>query len=206
MNVFLVDDHAVLRAGLAGLIDAEEDLALVGQASNGQEALSRMAGRSVDVLVTDQSMPDMNGLELVRLVRKRYPKTRIVVLTMHEETYLFREMERAGIDGYLLKREPASQLLEAVRAVGRGERYVSEGVQSVLDAAPSHPGADYRLTPRELEVLELVVEGLTNEQIAERLFISQYTVETHRKNLFRKTGAASLAGLINFARNNGLVG
>ena len=200
IRVLLVDDHAYLREGIEGVLSRQPDMEVVGAAANGKDAFTQLAETPVDVLVTDQSMPEMDGLSLVRLVAKDYPATRVVVLTMHEESYLFREMQREGVAGYVLKSDPAGELPVAIRAVMRGETYCSAAIKVGSSAEPAA-----FLTPRERDVLQLVVEGQSNEQIADSLYISKLTVETHRKNIFAKTEAGSLVDLVNFARDNGLV-
>ena len=204
-DVFLVDDHAVLRAGLRELLRREPDMRVIGEASSGREALDALEVASADVLVTDHSMPGMDGLELVRHLRGIQPELRVVVLTMHDELHLYREMNDAGVDGYILKKDTESDLAAAVRAAASGERYVSDTIRSALDRKDPMDAAPL-LTPREREITQLIVREMTNDEIADHLCISKYTVETHRKNIFRKTGADSLVGLINFAHKNGLVG
>ncbi len=205
MDIFLVDDHPVLREGLVEYLHAEPDMQVVGQSDCAEDALEALDGLRVDVLVTDQSMPGMDGLELVTGIRRRYPEMGIVVLTMHKELYLCREMERAGADGYVLKTESRVDLARAVREVHAGRQFVSQAVTAALARLPDQEEDVPLLTARELEVLQLVVQELSNVEIADRLFISKFTVETHRKNIFRKTGMRSLVGLINFAHENGLV-
>ncbi|MBO6576641.1 MAG: response regulator transcription factor [Rhodothermales bacterium] len=196
IRVMLADDHGVLREGLAARLGAETDLSVVASVSSGQGALDALAGTHVDVLVSDQSMPEIDGLTLAREVRRLYPDTAVLILTMHEDGYLQEEARRAGARGLVLKRAPVSELASAIRTV-------SSGGEVFPAKPPDTPTA--LLSPRERQVLKLVVAEQSNLQIAETLFISVQTVETHRKNIFRKTGAGSLVGLVNFAHANGLL-
>lgn len=205
-NVIMADDHAILLDGLAALVDRQEDLQVIGTASNGTDALTLLERYpETQLLITDHSMPGMSGLELVTTVRKRYPDTRIIVLTMHDELHLYLEMEKIGIDGYVLKKDSQIELLEAIQAIRNLQGYISPALRPVIRKAASEPEGTRTLSRREKEILGLIVKEYTNQQIAETLFISEFTVETHRKNIFRKTGANSLVGLVNFAHANGLI-
>ncbi|MEQ9104751.1 MAG: response regulator transcription factor [Rhodothermales bacterium] len=205
-DVIMADDHAILLDGLAALVDRQEDLQVIGTASNGTEALALLERHPrTHLLITDHSMPGMSGLELVKTVRKRYPDTRIIVLTMHDELHLYLEMEKVGVDGYVLKKDSQIELLEAIQAIRNLSGYISPALRPVIRKAASEPDGTQTLSRREKEILGLIVKEYTNQQIAETLFISEFTVETHRKNIFRKTGANSLVGLVNFAHANGLI-
>lgn len=205
-NVIMADDHAILLDGLSALVDRQEDLHVVGTASDGAGALELLAAHpDTQLLITDHSMPGMSGLELVTQVRKRYPDVKIIVLTMHDELHLYLEMEKAGVDGYVLKKDSQIELLEAIQAIRNLAGYISPALRPVIRKAASEPESPKTLSRREKEILALIVKEYTNQQIAEALFISEFTVETHRKNIFRKTGANSLVGLVNFAHANGLI-
>lgn len=200
LRVLLVDDHRVLREGLEAALSALADIAIIGSVGGGAAALARLAETHADVVVTDQSMPGMDGLELAASIRKLYPDTRCLLLTMHEEAFLRAEAKRVGAHGLLPKSTSAEELARSIRLVAGG------GTAFPLEAAaPDGEREGVRLTPRERQVLNLIVRECSNVQIAESLFISVQTVETHRKNIFRKTKAQSLVGLINFAHANGLV-
>ncbi|NNF03452.1 MAG: response regulator transcription factor [Rhodothermales bacterium] len=206
MKLFLVDDHGVLLAGLGAML--REDLPeaeVVGTAESGRDALEMIEDLDVDLLITDHSMPGMDGLELVRTLRPSRPELRIIVLSMHDELHLFREMSQEGVDGYVLKQASNTELTTAIRTVMAGERYVSPKLASALRDMEERRGQGSLLTRRERQILKLIIGECSNQEIAEQLFISVLTVETHRKNIFRKTGAGSLVGLVNFAHANGLV-
>lgn len=206
MRLFLVDDHGVLLAGLKSLLRNEfPEANVVGIAESGREALERLADTEIDLLITDHSMPGLDGLELIRAIRKSRPELRIIVLSMYDELHLFRELEQEGIDGYVLKQDSNSELTTAIRDVMNGGRYVSPRLEAALRERESQASDRSLLTRRERQILKLIIKEYSNQEIAEKLFISVLTVETHRKNIFRKTGAGSLVGLVNFAHANGLV-
>lgn len=204
-NVVLADDHSILLDGLANLVGRQDGLNVVGTASNGRQALDLVLDGPVDLLITDHSMPDMNGHALVREVRRQRPDVVVIVLTMHEELHLYKEMKEAGAQGYVLKKDSHSELIAAIDAVRAGTTYVSPVVAQAIARAERNPDQGRLLSKREKEILRLIVTEHTNREIAEKLFISELTVETHRKNIFRKTGAGSLVGLVNFAHANGLI-
>ncbi len=204
MRVLLVDDHAVLLRGLEALVEAEPDLDVAGAVTDGSEALRQVAGGNVDILVTDHSMPGMSGLELLREALAIAPALRTVVLTMHDELHLFMEMDRAGAHGYVLKKDSHEELVRAIRVVAGGARYTSPSLADAVRRARTDPDRGRLLTRREKQILQLILQEKSTRDIAEALFISELTVETHRKNIYRKTGTSSLVGLINFAHANGM--
>lgn len=198
IRVLLVDDHELLREGLEATLNSLPDIAVVGSVGSVREALAVLAIQRVDVVVTDQSMPEADGLSLLGRTASEYPNVRCIVLTMHEEAYLIDEARRAGASGLVLKRAPSAVLVDTVRRVAAGE--------SCFPEAPADETRRIRaLSPREREVLTLVLRECSNVEIAERLHISVQTVETHRKNIFRKTGAKTIVGLVRFAHASGLV-
>ncbi|MFT5516937.1 MAG: two-component system nitrate/nitrite response regulator NarL [Rhodothermales bacterium] len=198
IRVLLVDDHELVRTGIEAVLNGQPDIRVEAAVGSGEEALETLSRREVDVVIADQSMPGMSGLELADELMERFPSIAVVTLTMHDEGYLHRELERAGVLGLVLKRDPATELPDAVRAAHAGVRYRSRSITRM------EVGAEPVLTSRELEILGLITRECSNRQIADALFISVYTVETHRKNIFRKTGAGSIVGLVNFVRDNGL--
>lgn len=203
MKVYLVDDHSILLEGLVKVLQQQEGIDVVGYSTSGKEALEYVAAHPVDVLVTDQSMPGIQGLEIVRRLRKTHPGLKLVVLTMHDELHLYLEMKKEGVHGYVLKRDSEKELLEALVSVQKGEHFASPDLVEALNNMPDS-GQARLLSKREKEILKLIVGERSNKEIASALFISELTVETHRKNIFRKTGAKSLAGLVNFAHSNGI--
>jgi len=209
IKVLVADDHAIVRAGLRALIAAEPSLELAGEAAGGYEAIDLVEKTHPDVLVLDISMPDLDGIAVVKKVKPRYPDLRILILTVHEDEALLREAIRAGASGYVLKRAAEAELVSAIRIVMRGDLYVDPAMlRSLLleeKSIRSEPQPVEPLTPREIEVLKLIVQGYTNRQIADKLCISVRTVEGHRANLCGKLGLRSRVELVRYAREHGLI-
>jgi DNA-binding NarL/FixJ family response regulator len=211
LTVFLADDHAVVRDGLHALLSAEGDIEVVGTAANGRDAVRRVAELGPDVAVVDVVMPDLGGIEATRQMREASPSTQVVILSMHaSEEYVLRALQ-AGARGYLLKETAGEEVIDAVRAVHAGQRYLSEGIadrliDGYLDlyGESEAGGALAALSPRELEVLQLVVEGKTSPEIAPILSLSPKTVETYRSRLMRKLDIDNVPDLVKFAIKHGL--
>ena len=212
IRILIVDDHAVLRAGLRMLLDAEPDMEVVGEAGDGAEALDRISELVPDVVLLDLTMPDMDGLEVLRRIRDGSPQTRVLILTMHDDEGYLREALTAGSSGYVLKRAADVELLSAIRAVYRGGTYLHAAHTKVLfedrtEQQGSQPaeGPVPRLSPREQEVFRLIVLGYTNQQAADRLYLSVKTVETYRARLMAKLGLRNRAELVRYALQRGLL-
>jgi len=208
IRLFIADDHAVVTESLAALFGTVADFEVVGTARDGQQALRLLEITPVDVLLTDLSMPVLDGLALAGQVRQRFPAVRILLLTMNEEALSIRDAIRLGVAGYVLKTEDRATLERAIRLVAAGRRFFSDAVVLGLAAAaePQPIGATpAALTTRELEILRLVCQELTNQEIADHLFISIPTVETHRRNLMQKMGCKTAIGLAKFALKHGMV-
>lgn len=205
MKIFLTDDHAILLGGLVKILSAEDDLEVLDTAGSVQETLDKLTRKTPDLLITDYNLPDDDGLTLVRRVKQKYPSIKIIVLSMHDEAHLIKEILKEGIDGYILKKDSQDELVNAVRAVKNGKVYLSSDVNTMLMRGLNGTDEQKLLTDREREILKLIAKEYTNKQMAEELFISERTVETHRKNIFRKTGTNNLVGLIKFAYANNLI-
>ncbi len=210
LRVVLAEDHVLVRAGLRSLLDGIVGVEIVGEASDGQETLRLVAERRPDVLVLDISMPGLNGLDVCARVTRDQPATRVLILSMHQNREYVHQALRAGAAGYLLKQGDPAELELALRAVQRGDSYLSPAVSAAVISAldggvPQPPGALDRLTPRQREVLQLVAEGATTKDIAQRLNLSVKTVETHRTELMRRLEVHDLASLVRFAVRSGLV-
>ena len=212
IRVLIADDHAVLRAGLRMLLDAEPDIEVVGEARDGLEVLARVRALTPDVLLLDLAMPGMGGLEVLGRVREASPQTRVLILTMHEEEEYLREALRAGSAGYVLKRAAAEELLSAIRAVYHGGVYLHpEHTRRLLEemvdgeARKQKQGAEPSLSPREREVLRLIALGYTNQQAADVLYLSVKTVETYRARLMAKLGLRTRAELVRYALQRGWI-
>lgn len=209
IRVLLVDDHAILRAGLRALLDGEPDIEVVGEAGDGEEALERSAELSPDVVVMDISMPRMGGVDATRALHARDPGMRTVVLTQHaEEHFLFSVLE-AGAMGYVLKSSVETDLMDAIRVVHRGEVYLyPKAVRMVLDGLLRGKGGSSQtgsLSDRELEILKLTAEGFTNQEIGERLYLSPKTVDTYRQRVMVKLNLTRRSELVRFALDAGLL-
>lgn len=207
IRILLVDDHALVRQGFRMILSAQPDIEIVGEAGNGRDAVSLAEKLKPDVVLMDVTMPDLNGIEATRRVAASVPRARVLALSMHKDAVYVREILRSGARGYLLKDSGDTDLLAAVRAVAKGEGYLSP---SVSDAVLT----DYRrhvsdpldlLTSREREVLQMIAEGKTNKEIAVSLKLSVYTVEAHRGRLMEKLNLHSAGELVRFALRNGLI-
>jgi DNA-binding NarL/FixJ family response regulator len=211
IRVLLADDHTLVRAGIRGLLKDLENIEVVGEAGDGQAAMRLAIALRPDVVLLDVGMPGLNGLEVAGRLAAQDPAMKVVILSMHtSEEYVLRAM-RAGCAGYLLKGSAVSELEVAVRAVARGETYLSPAVSKhVMDDYVRRTGgaADPidALTPRQREVLQLVAEGHTSKNIADRLGLSFKTVEAHRAQIMERLGLHDVAGLVRFAVRMGLVG
>ncbi len=210
IRVLIADDHGVLRAGLRALLNAEPDIEVVGEAGDSYETLIQTEALLPDVLLLDISMPGLGGIEVTRQVRRTFPQVRVLILTVHEDESLLQEALRAGAAGYIVKRAVESELINAIRAVWRGDVYIHPSMtRALLKEVVSPPSAarppQEPLTPRETEVLRLVALGYTNRQIAEQLGISVRTVESHRANIAGKLGLRSRVDLVRYAREQGLL-
>jgi DNA-binding NarL/FixJ family response regulator len=205
----LADDHTLVRAGVRRILEGHDDFEVVGEVADGEAALRALEQTEVDVLVLDLSMQGHDGFEVLRETRRRWPKLRVIVLTMHTNSEYIARAVREGAYGYLLKDSAVQDLVSAIRAVTQGQEYFSPPVQQELARMLREPSGPPRgielLTEREREVLKMVAAGLATKEIAARLFISTRTVETHRANLMRKLDLHSVAKLTQFAIREGLV-
>jgi DNA-binding NarL/FixJ family response regulator len=204
-RILLVDDHAILMDGVKSLLQQEEGLEISGQAESAEKALEFLKHHEIDILITDFHMPGMDGLSLVNTVKRIQPSVKTIVLSMHDETHLVKEILRAGVNGYVLKKDTHKELLKAIQEVGAGRVYLSSDINRMLITNLQNPDEGRLLTDREREILKLIAKEYSNKEIAEELFISERTVETHRKNIFKKTGTNSIVGLIKFAYANNLI-
>ena len=212
IKVVVADDHPIVREGVRMILAKERDIEVVGEAADGEQALQLVERVRPDVVIMDISMPGMGGIEATQKVRERYPKVSVLVLTMHEdESYVF-QLLRAGASGYVLKRAAAQDLVHAVRAAARGEAFLYPSVarkvvEDYLKRVEAGEGRERYdgLTAREKEVLTLIAEGFTNQQIAEKLFISIKTVQTHRAHIMEKLGLHDRTELVRYAIRKGLI-
>lgn len=210
IKVLIADDHAIVRAGLRALISSERDFDLIGEASGGVEAIEKVTRLAPDVLVLDISMPDLDGIEVIKALKAAGSTCAILVLTLHEDDALLREAIRLQAAGYILKHAAESELISAIRSVYRGDLYIHpKMIRGLLhQPAPafnSNQSPQESLTEREKEVLKLIVQGYTNKQMAVELGISIRTIEGHRANLTDKLGIRSRVDLMRYARLHHLI-
>jgi len=206
IRVMVVDDHAMVRTGLATFLEVSDGLALVGEASNGREAVDLCAQGQPDVVLMDLLMPEMDGVAATRIIRERWPEVQVIALTSFQEEELVQRALQAGAIGYLLKNVSMEELAEAVRAAHAGRSTLAqEALRVLLQAASHEPPPGHDLTPREREVLALLVQGLTNPEIAGRLVVSLGTARTHVSNILGKLGVSNRQEAIALAIRQKLV-
>jgi DNA-binding NarL/FixJ family response regulator len=208
IRILIADDHGIVAEGLKHLIEAQPDMEVVALVGDGREAVQQAREVQPDVVLMDLSMPELNGADATRAILERDAKCRVIVLSMYAQREYVRRALKAGAAGYVVKRSAAKEVVEAIRAVHAGQRYLSPRVADVVLEDYTDDKQDdllSRLSAREREVLQLLAEGRTGAQIAERLSLSQKTVETYRARLVEKLGIRDLAGLVRFAIQRGLV-
>jgi two-component system response regulator NreC len=207
IRILLADDHAMVRQGFRMILSSQPDMEIIGEAGNGREAVEMSQKLLPDVIVMDVAMPELNGIEATRKITAALPRSRILALSMHKDSVYVREILRAGARGYLLKDSIDSDLLAAVRAVAKGEGYLSPAISdAVLSDYRKHVTAPLDLlTSREREVLQMIAVGKTNKDIANELKLSVYTVDAHRGRIMEKLNLHSTGELVRFAVRNGLI-
>ena len=202
ITVFIADDHPVMHEGLTHLLHVHEDIRVVGVAANGRDAVRQVSQLHPNVFVADIAMPEMNGIEATRQIRERSPETQVVILSMHSTPDYIFDALAAGARGYLLKENAGSEIVNAVRAVHAGERYLCKKIADVLAeqvARRSGPNPLDSLSTREREIVGLIAQGFKNKDMAERLFISEQTVKNHLHNIFDKLGVSDRLELALYA-------
>jgi two-component system response regulator NreC len=213
IRVLLVDDHGVVRSGLRMLLENEQDIEIVGEASGGLQAIELVKQQRPDIVLMDVQMSDMNGIDATREIKRLYPETAVLTLTMYENEQYLLEMLKAGASGYIPKRAAPDELVEAIHTVQQGNVFLYPTVANLLvqnyldmqDAIVEEDEGVDLLTSREREVLVLIAEGLTNPEIAQKLFISAKTVDRHRENMMQKLNVHSRIDLVKFAIKSELI-
>lgn len=208
IRIILADDHDILIDGIESILNEAPHLHVVGKASSANAAEALVKKLQPDLLLTDISMGAVSGLDLTKRVTHQSPLTRIIVLTMHDDAQHITEMLEAGALGYLLKNVKQAELLTAIDQVMQGQQYIQQSLASAYNRFIQQKKQNKKssqLTPREIEIIRLIAQGLTSAEISRRLFLSEHTVETHRKNIARKTGAKNVIGIVNYARENGIL-
>lgn len=210
IKVLIADDHTIVRSGVRLLLDAEPDIEVVGEALDGAEAVDLVAKLRPDVVLMDIAMPGLDGMEATRHIKDEWPEVNVLVLTMHRRDEYFFEMLKAGASGYVLKGAETNELIHALRVVARGEVFLyptmtRKLVRDYLEREAEGAASGSILSPREQQILRLLVEGYSSKEIAERLVISASTVYTHRSKLMDKLGLTSRHELIQYARQHNLI-
>jgi len=211
IRVFIADDHAVFRSGLKALLEKEPDMEVVGEAGDGKAVMEAVDQQPFDVLLLDLSMPKRSGAQVAEYALAKRHELAIVVLTMHEDEYYMQELFKIGARAFVLKKSTGTQLIDAIRVAQRGEQFIDSALAGhVISSYVGRPakkmtGRLELLTPREQEVCTLLAYGHTNAEIAEKLFISERTIETHRTHLLSKLQIKSRADLVRFAIDHGLL-
>lgn len=211
IRILLADDHKIFRDGVRSILEKEKDMVVVGEAASGYEVLEKIEQVGVDVLVLDIDIGKPNGIEITEMISKSHPKVKILILSMmglHD--FVIQALEK-GATGFLLKNTGKDEVLTAIRSVSKGDSYFSREVSAILIEQLQKPASsrkkseDIPISPREIEVLDLIAQEFSNSEIAEKLYISIRTVDTHRRNLLEKLGVKNTAGLVKFAIQKGLV-
>ena len=204
IKILIADDHAIIRDGLKAMLDDHTDIEIVGTADDGNKVLEFLQTREVDIVLMDISMPGLNGIEATKIISINFPEIKVIALTIHEQHEYIRHMIKAGVKGYVLKDAEKEELVQAIITVSKGKKYYSEKVMDKLTSSGAGEETNL-LTDREKQILKLIAEEMTNPEIAEKLFLSVRTVDTHRRNLIQKLGVKNTAGLVKQAYNLNLI-
>lgn len=207
LKLLLADDHHVFRNGINVLLHDKTSFNVIGEAANGRDLMKKLEKEQPDVLLLDINMPDMSGLDVMPMIKERYPDLKVLVFSMHDDADYIKDMLQSGAKGYVLKSVRKDELKRAIRTVAVGDTYLSKEVSAKLVAnlSASDSAGGQVLTSREVEVLKLVAQGLTNKKIGDKLFISPRTVDTHRRNMMEKLDLHSAAALTQYAAQQGLL-
>jgi len=214
IGVLLVDNHKLFRGGIKSLLKSFKDIAIIGEANNGEKAIDLVASLSPDIVVMDITMSNMDGLEATKKIKESYPNTKVLILSMHDEEEYISTSIKNGADGYILKDSEEEEFITAIRTVAKGEQYYTPSVSKIMvkgyirkmtKKTVKQNQAGLSLSNREIEILILIAEGLSNAKIAAKLFISTRTVDTHRNNIMRKLDLHNLSQLIKYAIKHALV-
>jgi DNA-binding NarL/FixJ family response regulator len=208
IRIILADDHDILIDGIESILNEAPHLQVIGKASSADAAEALVKRLEPDLLLTDISMGAVSGLDLTKRVLQQFPLTRVIVLTMHDDAQHISDMLQAGALGYLLKNVKQAELFTAIEQVMQGRQYIQQSLavqynQFIQQQKQNKKNS--QLTPREIEIIKLIAQGMTTLQISRKLYLSEHTVETHRKNIIRKTGAKNVIGIVNYARQNGFL-
>ncbi len=205
INLFIVDDHQMVLEGLISLLKNEEQYTIVGHTTQPKEVMVKLEKIAVDLLLTDINMPEMSGVELTRSVKKKFPHIKVLALSMFGDNQVIKEMIDAGVSGYILKNTGKAELIEALDNLVLGQTFYGKEVTQELMKSFVNKNDVSHLTNREIEIIRLIEKENSNKKIADLLFISERTVETHRKNIFRKTNTQSVVGLLKYAYEHKII-
>lgn len=203
IKVLIADDHQLFREGLVNLINGAEDIEVIAEAENGRQAIDMTKNLNPDVIIMDIGMPELNGIEATRILKKKYPDIKIIALSMHSDKHYIKGMLEVGASGYLLKNSTYNQVVEAVKTVFRGKKYLSSSITEVL--IDNYLGKDEQaimeagLTQRESEILKMIAEGISTRDIAKKLFVSVKTIGTHKQNILEKLNLKTTTDLVKYA-------
>ncbi|MEO6149948.1 MAG: response regulator transcription factor [Mucilaginibacter sp.] len=198
-RIFIVDDHQMVIDGLRLMIEGFNNFEIIGETNHPEQVVDILKANRVDILLTDVSMPGMSGIEVTRQVKKACPNIKVLALSMFGDSQVIAEMVDAGVSGYILKNTGKQELLEALTRLAEGQNYFSNDITLQLTRSYKQGHEESRLTDREIEIIRMIEKDLNNKQIASQLFISERTVETHRKNILRKTSTQTVVGLLKYA-------
>jgi len=212
ITIFLADDHTIVRQGLAKLLEAEPNLRVIGEAQDGREAVSKVQGLKPDIVIMDIAMPLLNGIEATRQIKKKFPQTKVIILSMHAHDRYISELIGMGASGYLLKDATGGEIVKAISAAMKGDVYLSPSISRrviedylTLKKKSSREDLYAKLSNREREVFQMVAEGRSTKEISDILCVSQSTVKTHRANIMEKLQIDNISRLIQFAIQLGIV-
>jgi DNA-binding NarL/FixJ family response regulator len=211
MKLIIADDHQIMIDGLLSILSNYPEIKTIGVAKNGLQVLSILEKELADIVLTDISMPEMDGLELTKSIKRRYPSVKVIALSMHGDTTHISDMIDAGVSGYMYKNASNKELVDALERVHGGGQYFSDEIAgAIMKMLSDHTrqkidDEKVNLTAREKDIIQLIIKEYSNASIASELFISERTVETHRKNIYRKTNTTSIVGLIKWAYENKVV-
>ena len=211
IKVIIADDHKMMIDGLLSILSDENNIEIVNVANNGEEVLKILESKNVDLVLTDINMPIMNGIELTKTLKQKYPTIKVLALSMFGDIDHIQDMLNAGISGYILKNTGNKELIEAINTIANGGTYYDNEVAAEMMRSLTQNNVKkvaiekVNLTDREIEIIKLIAKEMNNATIGDALFISERTVESHRKNIYRKTNTTNIVGLLKFAFANGLV-
>ena len=204
-RIFIVDDHQMVIDGINLMLEGLPEFVVAGQCTQPTEAIELLKTAGVDILITDVGMPAMSGVELSRIVKSRFPEIKILALSMFGESQVIAEMIDAGISGYILKNSGKRELIEALNKIASGQNYFSQEITLQLMKSFKRNHEELKLTDREIEIIRMIEKDMTTKDIAETLFISERTVETHRKNILHKTNTQTVVGLLKYAYDRKII-